>query len=362
MTDKKITLAFTGGGTGGHIYPGLAIASCLQKLMPCVIFWIGSNKGMDRSIAEAAGVKFYGIPSGKLRRNFSLKNITDIFNVARGFFAARRILIKEKPALLFSKGSFASVPPSAAAHSLKIPVFCHESDFTPALATRINSGFSEKIFIPYSESMKLYPAKVQGKLEVSGNPVRKEFTDADSSRGREFLKISEGERVLLVLGGSTGSLEINRLIRESLPELTRFYTVVHQCGSNEALPEPGPGYKPYAYINEELPHVIAAAELVICRGGAGTLWECAFLKKPMIIIPLRGSGTRGDQVENAVLFEKAGAAINFSDNINAPKLAALVAALAADKNRRDTMAASGIGSRGAAEYIAEKIIQKVSGL
>ncbi|MCL2834817.1 MAG: undecaprenyldiphospho-muramoylpentapeptide beta-N-acetylglucosaminyltransferase [Treponema sp.] len=360
MTDKKITIAFTGGGTGGHIYPGLAVASCLAGRIPCRIIWIGSKKGMDRQIAEGEGVEFYGIPSGKLRRNFSLKNFIDIFNVAAGFFAARKILKKEKPALLFSKGSFASVPPAAAASSLKIPVFSHESDFTPALATRINFNFSQKIFIPYNESAGFYPQKVRAKLEVSGNPVRREFYNGDSSKGRAFLGISGDERILLVLGGSTGSLEINDLIRECLPELTRVYTVVHQCGSGGELPQSSLRYKAYKYFNDELPHVIAAAELVICRGGAGTLWETAALRKPMIIIPLRGSGTRGDQVENAEVFEKAGAGIKFSENVNAAALSELAVRLAADKDRREAMAASRIGGAGAAEFITDKIIQKVS--
>jgi len=134
---------------------------------------------------------------------------------------------------------------------------------------------------------------------------------------------------------------------------------VHQCGSGEELPQSGPRYKPYMYFNDELPHVLAAASLVICRGGAGTLWECAALKKPMIIIPLRGSGTRGDQVENAGIFEKAGAAIKLCGDLSGKELSDLAASLVADKDRRDAMAASGIGKTGAAGLIAEKIVKKV---
>ena len=364
--DSIMTFAFTGGGTGGHIYPGLAVASCLQKKIPCRIIWIGSAKGMDRSIVEAAGLEFYGIASGKLRRRFSLRNVTDLFRVIAGFFAARKILKKERPKLLFSKGGFVSVPPSAAAASLKIPVYGHESDLTPGLATRINFRFSEKLFIPYKDSVTFYAQAVRNKLDVSGNPVRPLFQNADGAKGRVFLGIEESETMLLVLGGSSGSLEINNLIAECLIDLVKEFIVVHQCGSGDKnLPAGNARYKPYEYINDELPHVIAAADLVICRGGAGTLWECAALKKPMIIIPLRGTGTRGDQVENARIFHEAGAAINFINDINeeisAKKLAAMAAALAADKEKLKAMASSQICTAGAADYIAEAIMQKVRG-
>jgi UDP-N-acetylglucosamine--N-acetylmuramyl-(pentapeptide) pyrophosphoryl-undecaprenol N-acetylglucosamine transferase len=328
---------------------------------------------MDRRIVEEAGIKFYGIPSGKLRRYFSLKNFSDIFKVAAGFFADRKILKKEKPALLFSKGGFVSVPPSVAASSLKIPIFSHESDLTPGLATKINLRFSEKLFIPYKESSAFFSAAIHSKLEVSGNPVRNDFFSADGSKGRAFLNVKEGEPILLVLGGSSGSLEINRLIKECLPRLTLHYTVVHQCGSNEELPVAEEKYKPYAYFKDEIPHIISAADLIICRGGAGTIWECAALKKPMIIIPLRASGTsRGDQVENARIFEKAGAAVNFynesesgenmnlSESVIAEKLTGLVLSMAVDEEKRRAMAASVIGGTNAAEYIAKIVTQRVN--
>ncbi|MDR2468781.1 MAG: glycosyltransferase, partial [Spirochaetaceae bacterium] len=133
-----IHVAFTGGGTGGHIYPGLAVAAYLRTQGDCRLCWIGSDKGMDKAIVEDAGIPFFGIPAGKLRRYFSLQNCADAFKVGAGFFTAGKILKQEKPDLLFSKGGFVSVPPCAAAASLGIPVFTHESDFSPGLATKIN--------------------------------------------------------------------------------------------------------------------------------------------------------------------------------------------------------------------------------
>jgi UDP-N-acetylglucosamine--N-acetylmuramyl-(pentapeptide) pyrophosphoryl-undecaprenol N-acetylglucosamine transferase len=375
-----VSIAFTGGGTGGHIYPGLAVAEALRALMPCRVFWIGSKAGMDRAIVEGAGLEFYGIPSGKLRRYVSLKNLLDLFKVMAGFFAARRVLRREKPALLFSKGGFVSVPPCAAAASLKIPVFTHESDYSPGLATRINARFARKVFIPYKETAAFFPQKVRERLEVSGNPIRRAFAGADATRGRAFLGLSEGEPVLLVLGGSLGSVEINALVLGCLPELTRYYTVVHQTGVREGeLFTAAERYKPYAYFKDEMPDVIAAAELVLCRSGAGTVWECGGLHKPMILLPLRGSGTRGDQVENARIFASAGAAVNLLDDSPespsrpsseqpslAERLVAVVAALAGDKARREAMARAGVngpngddGPEGAG-FIARAIVRQIT--
>jgi len=407
-----VSIALTGGGTGGHIYPGLAVASAVKARFPCRLFWMGAETGMDRKIVEDAGMEFFGIPSGKLRRYFSPRNISDIFNIARGFFAARRILKRERPALLFSKGGFVSVPPCAAAKTLGIPVFTHESDYSPGLATRINSRFAERIYIPYRQSAAFYRGRSAGKTRVSGNPIRSEFAAADAALGRAFLGIADGERILLVLGGSLGSREINNLVRASLPRLTKHYTVVHQTGEtteeNNPLSNPeGPTprrnieeeekdtsketpwlnrYKPYAYFRDEIPHVIAAAELVLCRSGAGTIWECKSLDKPMVLIPLRGAGTRGDQVENALLFEEAGAAICFIPEENLepdgsrPKvrdeagteasptkmtpearLSALVASLAEDSARRKAMGEARIAAVATANAAANGAVDKATG-
>jgi UDP-N-acetylglucosamine--N-acetylmuramyl-(pentapeptide) pyrophosphoryl-undecaprenol N-acetylglucosamine transferase len=356
-----ITIAFTGGGTGGHIYPGLAIAEELAGLIPageCRVFWIGSAKGKDKTFVQAAGLQFFGIPAGKLRRYFSLKTIPDLFRVIAGFFASRRVLKREKPALLSSKGGFVSVPPCMAAASLGIPVFTHESDFSPGLATKINSRFATRIFCSYKETASFFPPKRRERVVFAGQPVRRAFRKADPALGRAFLGL-EGKRILLVLGGSQGALEINRLIRDCLPELCRLYTVVHQTGPGYENENAGTEtYSPYPFIWEEMPHVLAAAELVIGRSGAGTVWECALLGKPMILIPLSGSGTRGDQVENARFFEKAGAAISlYRDAANSENLLAAVSSLAENEGRRKAMseASRDIGRTDGAGNIAHAI-------
>ncbi|HCC36399.1 MAG TPA: UDP-N-acetylglucosamine--N-acetylmuramyl-(pentapeptide) pyrophosphoryl-undecaprenol N-acetylglucosamine transferase [Treponema sp.] len=354
-----VKIAFAGGGTGGHIYPGLAVAERLAALFgpgERRFFWIGSNAGVDRSIAGGT-MDFFGIPSGRLRRYFSLKTVPDFFRVIAGFFAARRILKRERPAALFSKGGFVSVPPCAAAASLGIPVFTHESDFSPGLATKINVRFARTVFTSYDETAAFFPGALRSRVVKTGNPVRSSFFGADSERGRAFLGLKD-ERILLVLGGSGGAREINGLIRDCAGELGKWYTVVHQTGpGNEKGFERSERYRPYPYFGEEMPDVLAAAELVVGRSG-GAVWEYAALGKPMVLIPLSGKGTRGDQVENARFFEKAGAAVSLTgSDVNAENLVKIAGGIAEDSGRRQVMAAAceAIGKCDAASIIANYI-------
>jgi UDP-N-acetylglucosamine--N-acetylmuramyl-(pentapeptide) pyrophosphoryl-undecaprenol N-acetylglucosamine transferase len=363
-----VSIAFAGGGTGGHIYPGLAVAAALKERFPCRIFWIGSDAGMDRSLVEGAGLEFFGVPSGKLRRYVSLRNLSDLLRIAAGFCAARRVLQRERPALLFSKGGFVSVPPCIAAASLGIPVFTHESDYSPGLATRINARFASRIFAACEDTSGFFPPALRGRISLTGNPVRSAFRSADAAAGRRFLGLPPEERILLILGGSQGAREINDLVRETLGTLTRHYTVVHQTGPNQDWDlGASERYRPYAYIGEELPQVLAAAELVLGRSGAGTVWEAAAAGKPMALIPLRGSGTRGDQVENAAFFERAGAAAVIPGGDRPGETAAavsrIVCELAENAERRNAMAAASaaMGRLDGAELIARAIHAEVIG-
>lgn len=328
MSRKKIVIAFAGGGTGGHIYPGIAIADELKKnsneSTKIEIHWIGNSKGMDSAIIEknllSSGGSifcFHGIPCGKLRRYFSLKNFTDFFKIFAGFIKSFFILKKIKPDFLFSKGGFVSVPPCAAAAILKIPYFTHECDFTPGLATRINSKKASKILISYEETKNYFSSFQKEKCIVTGNPVRPAFYNDSSEAGKKFLGIDNvcKKNILLVLGGSLGANQINNLVIECLDELKKDFIVVHQTGKKFAQENPDimssgdDSYKPYEFIFNEMVSVIQSADIIISRAGANSLWECAVCSKPMILIPLCGAGTRGDQVDNAEYFASKGAAI-----------------------------------------------------
>ncbi len=320
--NNKLKIVFAGGGTGGHIYPGIAVADALvaqakERNIPVEIYWIGNKDGMDRNIVtknylmEGGSItKFYGIPCGKLRRYFSFQNFVDLFKIIGGFFASVRLLRKIKPDCVFSKGGFVSVPPCRAAKMLHIPYYTHECDFTPGLATRLNSKGAKNILVSYSETAEYF--KESGKCLVTGNPVRPVFYEDRKSRGFDFLCVPENHQkpVLLILGGSLGALQLNELVVENIGWLKERFIVVHQTGKAFADNNPDvmnsgdDSYKPYAFIYEEMPAVIQCADVVMSRSGANSLWECAVCAKPMVLVPLCGSGTRGDQVDNARYFEK----------------------------------------------------------
>lgn len=332
MNLNKNLVFFTGGGTAGHIYPGLAVADELKALASSnnkelKICWIGCSKGMDRNIVEKAlgpdgkptADKFYGIPSGKLRRYFSLKNLTDLFRIAGGFFAAFHILRKAKPVLLFSKGGFVSVPPCLAAHLLHIPVYTHECDFTLGLANRLNFKSADFMFVSYEETKNRLSAADQKRVIVSGNPVRPVFYQTDAAKGFEFLSIDKDKKtkpLLLVLGGSSGARQVNELVFDNIDFLCQNFIVVHQTGllnaddnRSASLAQKYPqDYKPYNFIYEQMPDVLACSDVILSRAGANSIWEAAVLLKPMVLVPLCGSGTRGDQVDNAEFFKSRGAA------------------------------------------------------
>ena len=324
---------FTGGGTGGHIYPGLAVADELRLLAKengrsLTIGWIGNSKGVDKKIVEKAvdgsgnrtADNFYGIPSGKLRRYFSMKNFSDLFWIAGGFFKAYHILRREKPSVLFSKGGFVSVPPCLAARFLKIPVFTHECDFTLGLANRINFKSAKTMFVSYEETRNRLPEGERGRVVVTGNPVRPVFYETKPEKGLEFLGVKNeaagGKPVLLVLGGSSGAKQINELVYSNIEWLCERFTVVHQTGlvngdenkSEELTAKFGDSYKPYNFIYDEMPNVVSAADIILSRAGANSICEAAVLLKPMVLVPLCGNGTRGDQVDNAKFFQEQGAA------------------------------------------------------
>jgi undecaprenyldiphospho-muramoylpentapeptide beta-N-acetylglucosaminyltransferase len=379
-TNDVITVAFAGGGTGGHIYPGLAVADELRmkavsegkKIRIC---WIGCDTGMDRNIVEknvdAAGIKsadeFYGIPAGKLRRYMSARNFIDIFRIVGGFFVSFAVLAKIKPAVLFSKGGFVSVPPCKAAKLLGIPVYTHECDFTPGLATRLNSPSAEHILLTYRETEQYIKASFRKKSIVTGNPVRPVFYSASAERGLRFLGLERKSKpVLLVLGGSSGARQINELVGETLDWLCSRYFVVHQTGAQNtgSAHAERADYRPYQFIYDEMPDVIAAADVVLSRAGANSLWECAVLGKPLVLVPLCGSGTRGDQEDNAKYFEDHGAAVVLSRNDAVPaKLEAALEKLLSEEARARLAAADSklAGSSRPAEKIADLLYARIKG-
>jgi UDP-N-acetylglucosamine--N-acetylmuramyl-(pentapeptide) pyrophosphoryl-undecaprenol N-acetylglucosamine transferase len=307
----KNNIVFTGGGSGGHVYPGLAIIEKLRAKTNAPIMWIGSNKGIERNIVSEWGIPFIAIPSGKLRRYISIKNFIDIGSIILGVVLAFILFVCKRPALLFSKGGYVAVPPVLAASLLKIPVVSHESDLDPGLATKINAIFSKKILVAYMESAEFFPQKYAHKIEVTGNPVRSAIYDADPEKGRNVIGYRGKKPILLVLGGSQGARQINQLIRKYIDRLCRICFVVHQYGSTEVTMPSKPDYFARSYFHDEYAHILSSADLVVSRSGAGSLWEIGALSKAALLVPLEGSGSRGDQVRNAHYFKDRNAAAVF---------------------------------------------------
>lgn len=383
MKLNKNKICFTGGGTGGHIYPGLAVLDELrvkfqENNISLYTIWIGCSKGMDKNIVSKAKDiknepcvnKFYGIPSGKLRRYFSLKNFSDVFKIIGGFFVSLWILAKEKPAVLFSKGGFVSVPPCLAAKILKIPVYTHECDFTLGLANKINLKSASKMFVSYEETKNLLSQNDKKKVIVSGNPVRSVFYNADIQQGFNFLGIkNKSKPVLLVVGGSSGARQINQLVYDNIDFLCENFIVVHQTGlvnttqeKSQELVQKFSDYHPYDFIYEQMPNVVAASDIVMGRAGANSIWEAAVLLKPMLLIPLCGHGTRGDQVDNAKFFEeKKAAKVLIGQEVSKERLVVSLKELLDEKNRLELQnnLKQMIGNKKPANIIAEYIFENI---
>lgn len=362
MNGRTRVIAFTGGGTGGHVFPAFAVLEALKERDTAGEYrylWIGSTDGMERELAASRGIPYHGIPAGKLRRYFSLKNLRDLFRVAGGFFQALKVLKREKADILFSKGGFVSVPPVLAAKLLGIPVISHESDLDPGLATRINMRCSRILCLPYEESARRLKGRTGAVIAVTGNPVRREITEGSAAEGRRLFELPDDKPLLLVLGGSQGARQINELVEGALERLLRRFYIVHQMGNSLYAPSAREGYITAPFFGPELPHLLAAAEIVLSRSGAGTLWENGVTQTPALLVPLGAGASRGDQIRNAGLFAQAGAArILEGRNGEAPgpeELAAELEALAGNPALLRSMAeaAGRLCNRDAAQKIAE---------
>ncbi len=302
---QPINIILTGGGTGGHVTPNLALVPYLYDAGFHVAY-IGSHHGIERKLVKEANLPFYGISSGKLRRYFSWDNFTDPFLVLKGIWQAFWLLMDLRPQVVFSKGGFVTVPVIIAAWLLRIPTVIHESDYSPGLANKLSMPFAKKILTTFPETaafLKFSPRR----LLCTGLPIRSELFRGDAAEGRRICGFGDDKPVLLVMGGSTGSKVINNAIREILPELTQMFYVVHLCGHHHLhLSQDNQDYRQFEYLSDELSDVLALADLVVSRSGANSIFELLALQKPHLLIPLSRAASRGDQILNAESFSKKG--------------------------------------------------------
>lgn len=274
------------------------------------LFYIGEKKEFDEKLVKRAGITFYGIHAGKLRRYFDFRNLSDLFKLPIGAAESLKILWELKPDLVFAKGGYVSVPVCVAAWLLRIPIWLHESDVSPGLATKICSRFADKIFVSFEESKDFFKHK---NIEVVGNPIREFLLKGGKEKGYKFTGFSEKMPVVLIMGGSTGAQSLNKMVEKVLPELLKHVQVVHITGDSYISPPDERGgtfhnshYKQLKFLNEELADVYAISDVVVSRAGSGSIFELLALKKPMILIPLPTKASRGDQIENALVFAQRG--------------------------------------------------------
>ncbi len=297
-----MNFVFTGGGTAGHITPNIALIPLLQQ-KGYTVHYIGRETGMERELIEALpGVAYHGISAGKLRRYSNIKNLTDPFRVVKGYFQSLALMKQLKPAGVFSKGGFVSVPVVLAAGARRVPVVIHESDMTPGLATKLCLPTAKKACTTFEKTAQILGAKGV----CTGTPLRNELLHGSSEAGRKWLGLDH-KPVILVMGGSLGAKAVNDQIRAVLPRLLPEFNIVHICGSGK-LKEglDFPGYVQREYIHEKLPDVMALADIVVSRAGSNSINEFLALHKPMLLIPLPAEHSRGDQLDNAEEFEKRG--------------------------------------------------------
>lgn len=299
---KRIIL--TGGGTAGHVTPNIALLPGLKELGYDVQY-IGSYNGIEKELVEQFGVPYHGISSGKLRRYFSWQNFTDPFRVLKGFGEARKLIKSLQPSIVFSKGGFVSVPVVMAAKHCNVPCIIHESDMTPGLANKLAIPSATKVCCNFPETLAHLP---KDKAVLTGSPIRQELFTGNREAALKFCGLTSDKPVILIIGGSLGSVVVNQAVRGILPELLKEFQIIHLCGKNKLDPSLNDleGYVQFEYIQDELKDLLALSDLVISRAGANSICEILALHKPNLLIPLSAKASRGDQILNARSFERQG--------------------------------------------------------
>lgn len=339
----------------GSVTPLLAVAEAVRRRQPSAeLIWIGTKDGPERETVERAGLEFIGISSGKLRRYFAWRNLTDPFRIMAGFWQSRRLFKRRRPDKLVSAGGFVAVPAVWAARSLGVPVHVHQMDIRPGLANRLSAPFAGSVSVAYRKSLddfeKHDPVWV-------GNPVRSEVLTGDRAAGLARFRLSGERPVVLLLGGGTGAESLNRLVIKSWDYLKDDIDLIHVTGPGKGIVvAQDEHYRQEESLNaEEIGLAYAVADLVVTRAGMGTLTELAALGRPTVIVPIPGS----HQEDNADFFAANHAAEVWPENeLFSKGLADRLLKLAGDKGRRDNLAAAihGLSRLDAAERLADLLL------
>lgn len=311
MSNKVI--AFTGGGTAGHVIPNLSIIETLHAKVDAEFHYIGlQNSQEEKLVREYPYITFHTIHSGKFNRSLRWSNIFELRWIWKGIREARKVLLDIQPDLIFSKGGYVAFPVIVAGHQYGIPMIAHESDITPGLANRLSSRYVNKILTAFEETLAYYPHK----SEMVGTPIRPSLLKGNPEEGRRITRLPDDKPILLVMGGSQGSQFINQAIRDQLHILLQDYSIIHICGIGnlDAKWNQTTGYYQIEFALSEMPHFYALSKYAISRAGANSIMELAALQIPSLLIPLTKKYSRGDQIANAHSFEKHGLSITLEEH------------------------------------------------
>ena len=380
MRKHPYTIVFAGGGSGGHVYPTLAIADAIRKdlegtSVPFRMVRMGPQDGYD-VLFENHGIDLSTIAAGKVRRYASLQNFLDAPKFLVGLCQALVKLFLIMPDVVFSKGGTGALPVILAAWFYRIPIAIHESDSKPGLTNLVSARFAKKIFVSFAEAAEYFDVQ---KVVVTGTPVRTELFADKTSRelAKETFGFDPSVPLTLVLGGSQGAQRVNDFILANLSALLKETQILHQTGvanladvqklSHAALIDNSfkNRYQAVGYFTDDpenpatkMGMALNAADLVIARAGSSTIAEIAAFGLPAIFIPLAGSAN-GHQQLNAYAFSKTGAAVVIEEaNLLPGIFMNQVKVILADKDLRAKM---GAASRlfyvsDAAEKIAGEIL------
>jgi UDP-N-acetylglucosamine--N-acetylmuramyl-(pentapeptide) pyrophosphoryl-undecaprenol N-acetylglucosamine transferase len=349
----RILLA--GGGSGGSATPILAVANQIRARLPSVeLLYVGTVGGLEGELAASEGISYVGVATGKLRRYWDTQNFTDAFRVAQGIGQSLGHVRRFKPDVAFGAGGFASVPPLAAAGLIRVPVLIHQQDVVPGLANKLLVPFARQITVAMPDTVAAFPV---GRTTLRGNPVRQHVLQGDPAKGFAVGGFDPTVPLVLVTGGGTGALGLNRIVAAAASRLLEHCQILHLTGRGRGVEtgDLGPRYQPREFLVEEMPHVLAAASVVVSRAGMGTLSELAALRKPTIVVPMPGT----HQEANAQAFGRAGGAIVEDQRaLTADKLTTLVTTLLTDDDRRRALgdAMAHVMPRDADARIAEDVL------
>ncbi|MGW4784959.1 UDP-N-acetylglucosamine--N-acetylmuramyl-(pentapeptide) pyrophosphoryl-undecaprenol N-acetylglucosamine transferase [Streptomyces sp. NPDC004230] len=379
-------LAVTGGGTGGHTYPALTAIRTLQSRLAASgkvleVLWIGTAEGLEARVAPAEGIPFTAVATGKIRRSsnplkmVSPANVKDMARVPLGVAQARKAIADFRPDVVLATGGYVAVPAGLAARMCRRPLVLHEQTVRLGLANRKLAGSATRIAVSSESTLPLLPEAARSIATVTGNPVRSQVLSGHGGKAVEALGLRGFHRQLptvYVTGGAQGSQQINDVVASVLPWLLGHANVIHQCGPAHvdtlrrqaaALSADLAGrYYVTGFVGPELPDVLALADVVISRSGAGTLAELTALGKAAVFIPLATSAGN-EQAHNARYLHDAGAAVALLGEVTPQTLRDAVGPLLTDPARRATMAerARAHGRPDAADRLVDVILSAASG-